>query len=284
MFLVNPQRKKLLPIHYRQITSVAEMKPTDQQRYFKASQEQLFIYVRQSVINNVGRQCDFGFTCCGHSFSFYYFDAEGWAQSVMYDMSEARNALLFINHILILSGFYHHSTVLDSTLTLDPGMMSLATGEQVTIDIQKPLFFGRGGIRGRRTSVYKIIPSSQTGARVVKDYWPTRTGDKVREIDIYERIAGLECGSLVKMIHSQVLSSTDKLRAVFGIFSPAPRIHVRLTLDRCGVNLCDTLGDQEQYLAKTEADRKHMIRTIITATRAALEGVQIFHSPCLLLT
>ena len=155
--------------------------------------------------------------------------------------------------------------------------MTLAAGVQVKIDIEDPLFFGRGGIRGRRTSVYKVIPSPEKGARVVKDYWPTRTGNKVREIDIYERIAGVTCASLVKMIHSQVLSSTDKLRAVFGIFSPAPRIHVRLTLDRCGVNICNTLGSQKKYLEKEESERQRTIKSIITATREALKGVKIFH-------
>jgi hypothetical protein len=109
--------------------------------------------------------------------------------------------------------------------------------------------------------------------KVIKDFWPNRTvdGEEV-EVNAYKTIArGDGCVHLPNMVSHVMLRSTSELRAIFGIRSPKPRMHVRITLDRFGIPLYKYFQDYTTKVCRTKKGNE-MLKMIFESLLATLEG------------
>jgi len=211
---------------WSEVRSTGELKFMDQPKPMNDAHLQALTSARQVILHNRDRMSEQAFTCCGGVFKFYYFDAEGFAMSEPYKIFD--NQLLFINHVLLLSTFFTGNEMFAKHHP------SYARDEQID---------GRVEIRGRRVVVYKVRDINGN-VRVEKSYWPTIRGSVPREVFVYQHLEDMfqngrveDGNNISRMVTHEVLTTTAHIRRVFGVQSGAPRVLVRIILDRHGLSI-----------------------------------------------
>jgi len=256
---VRLSHQKKYTLQWRSIRATGEAKPKHRPKFCELGELQVFTCWRQMVIADLDRISEQAFTCCGGTFRYYHFDAEGFATSDEYDIAE--EPLLFVNHILLLSTFFTENFIRDQASSNSPRGSLICTR--------------RAGIRGRRLAVYKI-DCEGSPPMVEKNYWSTVRAPVPQEVQVYQHVEhtvnkGLHSDHVTRMLDFKIITSTAHIRRAFGIKSVAPKEHVRITLDWHGTSLENTISS---WLDLTQNDKMKQLDCFLKMNEAVVAAIK----------
>jgi hypothetical protein len=204
-----------------------ELKPEDLKRYVDAALLQTYTSVRQINLNQTDHILEQAFTCCGGVLRFHHFDAEGYAESPPYKISN--NPFLFVNHVLLLSTMFTKDVILGGPHPKYPRGDMICWRDLI--------------LRGCRLLVHKVT-GVDGSVRVEKNYWPTIRRAVPHENFVYQYMEKMierrevpQKYNVSRMVDHDINLLTADICHVFGVQSMAPRAHIHIILDRCGMSI-----------------------------------------------